>query len=373
MQRWFRMDAHTPRLRRRFTVEGIWFIVLMLVLGFAAWHSGTNLIYLLFSLMIGFLLVHGFVCPRAVSKLHISRRLPAEAVAGRPFSVDLQVRNARRRIARGLRLSDHLDNGEVAGAAFLPLLRPGTPADTSYVTRFVRRGLYRFARLEAATRYPFGFMEYHMSAETPEELIVYPELVAATGIDLFVTTPLGELESRSKGVGTDIYGLRSYQQGDHARRIHWRSTARTGALMVMEFEKDVRHRVFLMLRNALRDHDEPDDQLREAFEKAVIVTASIANRLVQEGYEVGLETDSGHVPLGNGAGHLKRLLRCLALINLDPACSRIAFADELGALRCEIRYSNGEAVAERSESISAAIDIRDYDITGGRLVRREAR
>lgn len=38
------------------------------------------------------------------------------------------------------------------------------------------------------------------------------------------------------GSGTEVFGVREYRPGDPLRRIHWRSTARRGKLIVREFE-----------------------------------------------------------------------------------------------------------------------------------------
>ncbi len=48
---------------------------------------------------------------------------------------------------------------------------------------------------------------------------------------------ISEAESgQSRGAGLDLYGVRGYVSGDPLRQVHWRSTARTGELMVKEFE-----------------------------------------------------------------------------------------------------------------------------------------
>jgi uncharacterized protein (DUF58 family) len=72
----------------------------------------------------------------------------------------------------------------------------------------------------------------------------------AGGGDLAVALPLftslsdrlqvREIESQltvvRAGHGTDLYGVREYRSGDPLRRIHWKTSARRGELVVREFE-----------------------------------------------------------------------------------------------------------------------------------------
>ncbi|MDQ7029330.1 MAG: DUF58 domain-containing protein [Ardenticatenia bacterium] len=72
------------------------------------------------------------------------------------------------------------------------------------------------------------------------ELIVYP---AMYDIPAFAP-PLGQLvggealRRRTHHVTPNVAGVREYQPGDSFNRIHWPSVARTGRLIVKEFEED---------------------------------------------------------------------------------------------------------------------------------------
>ena len=55
------------------------------------------------------------------------------------------------------------------------------------------------------------------------------------------------------GHGTDLYGVREYRSGDPLRRIHWRTSARRGELVVREFEPPGQRVLALLL-----DGDPPD-------------------------------------------------------------------------------------------------------------------
>jgi len=68
------------------TLEGTIFIVLAFLIGLAAMNTGTNLLYLIFSLMMAFILVSGLLSSRTLKKLSVQRSLPKHIVAGRVSS-----------------------------------------------------------------------------------------------------------------------------------------------------------------------------------------------------------------------------------------------------------------------------------------------
>src|SRR5688572_10686382 len=72
---WFRIQ------RYRLTLEGWCFVLLMMLVGFAAWHSGTNLLYLVFAMLIGFFLAQGVLVWLCLLGVDARRVVPAHIVA----------------------------------------------------------------------------------------------------------------------------------------------------------------------------------------------------------------------------------------------------------------------------------------------------
>ena len=105
-------------------------------------------------------------------------------------------------------------------------------------------------------------------------------------------TGSGESRSRSlASAGEDDAGTREYRQGDDLRRVHWRSTARLGQLMVRREEQpwQARCTVLLDTRSTAHGGEGPGS----SFEWAVSAAASVAVHLVRHGYFVRLVTDTG--------------------------------------------------------------------------------
>jgi hypothetical protein len=135
--------------------------------------------------------------------------------------------------------------------------------------------------------------------------------------------------------GEDDIAPREYRQGDDLRRIHWRSTARYGELMVRREEQQWQSRgaLFLDTRRQVHRGEGPGS----TFEQAVSVAASVGVHLAHEGFSLRFVTDSGESPADAG-GFEGALLDALSIARMSRNRS---LAPGLGAL--------GEAIGSRRE------------------------
>ena len=359
--RLWRAIARRLKLRRRhrIAVEGYVFIAIMMLVGFAAWHSGTNLLYLMFAMMIAFFLMQGVLVSVCLKGLRVRRKMPPSACAMESLRIPFVVENRKRLLTSyAVRVVDHLANGDVLGTGYIVRLPARTSQEHEYWTCFPRRGLVMLDRMEVITRYPFGLVQRSFFVDCPAEIVVYPQVVEVQPALPSLQIDVGDHPTRRKGVGADLYGLKEYVEGGHARHIHWRSTAKTRKLMLREFEKEERRKVTLLLRNQLAGSKA--DGEAEEFEKAVVFTASLARLLIRYEYEVQLETDSGVVPYGTGVRHLDRMLRALAMIELASVSPHTCGAQEHSEDTLCIGWS-GASPAPGS-AFARVIDVRDWKI-----------
>ena len=99
--------ALTERLRRRLrpsrtlrpTRAGWCFFLITFGVGFAALNTGNNLLYLVLSLMLAFLVLSGVLSEAALRGVRVRRRLPRELFAGSAATLGLEIHNAQRRVA----------------------------------------------------------------------------------------------------------------------------------------------------------------------------------------------------------------------------------------------------------------------------------
>jgi uncharacterized protein (DUF58 family) len=157
----------------------------------------------------------------------------------------------------------------------------------------------------------------------------------------------GESRARSVAVhGEDDAATREYRRGDDLRRVHWRSTARTGELMVRREEQpwDSRATVVLDTRSYAHRGEGPT----ASFEWAVSAVASVAMHLRGAGYKLRLVTGSGVDIDVTEAGGEGVLLDSLADVRADR------HSDVAGLVDLVRRRSDGGLVIGVFGSLTAA-------------------
>jgi hypothetical protein len=116
------------------------------------------------------------------------------------------------------------------------------------------------------------------------ELFVHPETTR------LVATARGlvrDLEGQTTKVITNsdlaFHALRTYEPGDDIRNVHWRTSARTGQLMVRQYQ-ETRRSQLLLLQSAETAHYASEDE----FELGVSVMASIGCQVIREESELNV-------------------------------------------------------------------------------------
>jgi len=121
---------------------------------------------------------------------------------------------------------------------FIPTLFRGQRLDLTYRTICDRRGVYTFPLLNLRSTGPFGFFKSHRRLAVPTELLIYPFYHPLKGLRILERRDFASRPAQRVGPGSQVIGTRDYRSGDSLRLVHWRSTARTGSLVVKEFTDD---------------------------------------------------------------------------------------------------------------------------------------
>jgi uncharacterized protein (DUF58 family) len=119
----------------------------------------------------------------------------------------------------------------------------------AYTLKSLPRGRYAFVDARAIVEDAFGLQRVEVPLAAPATLLVHPRLV-----------PLERLFSEGGSYGSDgrrlllrrpsgfdLHSVREYEQGESLRKVHWRSTAKRGELMVKELEDAPRDEVAVLL------------------------------------------------------------------------------------------------------------------------------
>ncbi len=175
----------------------------------------------------------------------------------------------------------------------LDRVEPGGRREVSYRVRSDLRGRYPLGPLQLRLTDPFGMCELTRSFSTWDTLTVVPPVEALPpGRSAGRTGGYGEGRQRALALaGDDDVIPRGYRHGDDLRRVHWRSTARYGELMVRREEQPQQARCTVLLdtRRAGYPGSGPDSP----FEWAVAGAASVCVHLLERGCSVRLLTDTG--------------------------------------------------------------------------------
>jgi uncharacterized protein (DUF58 family) len=289
-------QGYTLILETRF-----WYLVAVVaILYFMAIETGKDWLYLIASGGVAAIIL-GVTLPLSqLLDLNCSCSIPPDAVSGDR----LKVRVRLTRISGKTKWSKFLPIKWIVVRTKLvglreeeSILRPIT-VDTVVNEAWVvaqspplARGVYRLEELETYSCFPFGLAWWAKSFDINEAanvtnpvVTVYSRTVGVEGNFLWRlraagTSALMFSATRSTSVmpSSSVRSLREFVTGDSPRMIHWASSAKTGKLLVREFESE-----------GLPGYDVLIDLLspwknEEQFELAV----SLANSLLNLGFRMG--------------------------------------------------------------------------------------
>ncbi|MFF4405547.1 DUF58 domain-containing protein [Streptomyces sp. NPDC001404] len=231
---------------------------------------------------------------------------PARVSATQEARVRLRVDNVSRLPTGVLMLQDRVPYVLGPRPRFvLDRIEPGGRREVSYRVRAELRGRYPMGPLQLRLTDPFGMCELTRGFGTHDTLTVVPRVDPLPPVRLGgEATGHGDGRLRSLALaGEDDVLPRGYRHGDDLRRVHWRSTARHGELMVRREEQPQRAHATVLLdtRGTAYEGVGPE----AAFEWAVSGAASAAVHLLERGFSVRLLTDTGSATPGaaGGSGH----------------------------------------------------------------------
>jgi uncharacterized protein (DUF58 family) len=188
----------------------------------------------------------------------------------------LEIRNAARRRSLPSRLE--LPVGAGVAELSVPSLAPDATHDELFAIPTARRAVVVVGPVRSVRGDPLGLARRSVLWTRPVDLYVHPLLVALGGASAGL---LRDLEGQSTRDLSDsdmsFHALRDYVAGDDRRNIHWRTTARTGQLMVKQFEDTRRTQTVLALATDPADYADDDE-----FELAVSTIASIGVQTLRD-------------------------------------------------------------------------------------------
>jgi len=186
---------------------------------------------------------------------------------------------ARARLA-GLRFAEQASS-ELSGGRALRARVERTPSsvDVRYTVRAARRGRWTLGPLVVTRGDLFGVVKAPSNVGSVAEVAVWPAIVALPAPSEALVGEPDRVALGARSPSTDDASLRDYREGDDLRRVHWRSSARRGSLLVRSDERAGMRPVSVLLDQPARP---------AAVEWSISLAASMAVAMLEAGHPVRL-------------------------------------------------------------------------------------
>ena len=163
----------------------------------------------------------------------------------------------------------------------VPFLGPHSAIELPVAVPAPQRGVVRVGPLTVARRDPVGLFRREVTWPEHHLLHIHPVTQQLPPNTAGLVRDLeGAASRRLSDSDLSFYAVREYARGDAMRHVHWKSTAKTGTLMVRQYEESQTARVAVLF-----DARREEYQSEEEFELAVSVAASLSVQAVREGRE----------------------------------------------------------------------------------------
>ncbi|HLA96573.1 MAG TPA: DUF58 domain-containing protein [Pyrinomonadaceae bacterium] len=350
-------EASQLNLPFEFTLGGAIMLGLLVIVGFSAWNTGNNLLFLVLSFLIVAMIV-GFVAGGlCLKKLDVKMRFPETIFAGEETSILVSIHNRKRLLpsysvvaeVRGKERDESIAADDLR--KFLPKMIANRLAKAPVVRRtldyfahlprnhiteskvphiFPTRGRFVIKDFELSTRFPFAFFRHRRRLPAREtELVVLPSITPLSSEIDDLPLEAGQLLANKRGSGQDLLSLREYLPNDDLRRVDWKATARSRGLIVREFAAEDDRKITLFFDPRIPENGEKKLSLREKieseqegkaaivserFEQAISRAASILSHFAEQQAEVRLMIGKDAGEFGVGSRHLIECLKRLAVM-----------------------------------------------------------
>lgn len=263
---------------------------IVLALGVAALVAGFSLgwqelTYVGLTIAAALLVCVAFLFGRTTYRVTVALN-PARVVVGERALGQLLVTNAGAKPLLPVRME--LPVGSGLAEFSIPGLKPADEHDEIFAVPTNRRAVIVAGPAISVRGDQLGLLRRTVRWTDPVDLFVHPVTVplAPTAAGL-VRDLEGQVTKKITNNDLSFHALRPYQPGDDRRYVHWRSSARTGQLMVRQFE-ETRRSQLTMIQSEYTGYYASESE----FELAVSVMASMAAQVIRDGTQMSVVTET---------------------------------------------------------------------------------
>lgn len=195
--------------------------------------------------------------------------------------------------------------GAATALFHLPRMKPQDVHEDLFTIPTSRRAVITVGPVRSVRADPFQLLRRQVMWTDPSDLFVHPRTTNLDGPAAGFLKDLEGLTTKDLS-SSDIafHALRDYVPGDDRRHIHWKTTARTGKLMVRQFEETRRSHMAVALSVNTDEYEREDD-----LELAISVSASLGRQAIKENRELSILTQRGPIRCETGRNLLDDMTR----------------------------------------------------------------
>lgn len=318
-------DCSTVALRvvaRQYHFHGPLFLYLIttIVLVFGAINGQNNLLFWLFGLAVGGLIVSGILSGAALMGLEVTRIAPLRAQAGSDFVVRYEIRQRGMLIPACALVVEEIDgrhkgarssfSGRVEpGIGFVSKVQARSSARCFQRGRALQRGEVTFGAVRISTTFPFGLTRKSVVFAGESAVLIRPRMIdvhfpnRSSGNDRE-----GASSSAQAGREGEFFALREFARGDTLRDIAWRPSARVDVPLVRAWAPPKARRELIVIDTSVDS---------ESLEAVLCGAATLACEAFRRGVRFSMMTKDGDsiVHEGGGSWHVGEALDRLARFN----------------------------------------------------------
>ncbi len=291
--------------RTKPTKEGFFFILLSLIIGFAALNTGNNLLYIIFGITLSLVALSGVISMINISSIDINLDSHSDIFALTPGYLWISVKNKKKYVS-----SYSITINIQENSYYLDKVGSEKTEKLRVKSFFKERGLNKLPEISISTRYPFGFFKKWVSTNfEKKDIVVFPRLVQVNSNEDFLENSIGENNSKRNGGGDELKSFREYNEGDNIKDIHWKVSAKMNKLISKEYFSETRKNIKIDFRPGAEDKAE--------LEKYISKKASTYLDLIKNGYDVEFVTQGKTLVTTKGNIRDKKVLNYLALYGME--------------------------------------------------------
>lgn len=326
--------------------NSLYLIIILALLGGLA--TGRATFFAVAYLLFGVLFISALWASLSIAGVSLGRSTRSRrSQVGRTFTETFYVHNRSFLPKLWLEVNDYSDLPFHNVGRVTPTIAPRSTYTWTVETPCYVRGEFRLGPMRVATGDPFGLFEPQRTINATERIIVYPQAVPLIQFALPAAALSGGDPQRfiTQHITTNAASVRDYVVGDSINRIHWRSTARRGKLIVKEFELDPQ--VDLWLFVDFSQYSLVEDPMlqrvglvgsviygstripRSTEEYAVVIAATLASHFTEQGRSIGFSAYTPHLEILAPERGQRQLMRILNILAVARSTTPASLADML--------------------------------------------